>query len=88
MEIDENTDGDGDFPRGRLNSIQDYFVTTPLKGEVYSPEINAKSALKSAVQDVDIREQCVWRRRRGRGVRQRACMTVCPEGELYTRIIC
>ena len=82
MDLDDFADDD--LPRGRLlNSIQDYFVTTPLRAEGYSPEVNPKNALKMARQDLEMREEGVWRRRRGRNIRQRATMTVCPEGESY-----
>lgn len=79
MDADENADED--LPRGRLNSIQSYFVSTPLRAEAYSPEVSAKGALKSAIQDIERREEGVWRRRRGRGIRQRATMSFCTEGK-------
>jgi hypothetical protein len=66
MDLEENDDG----LRRRLENIQDYFVTTPLRSEhAQTADFKVKERPRPSVV-----EEGTWRRRRGRGISSRSIL--------------
>ena len=66
MDLDEHDDG----LRRRLENIQDYFVSTPLRSEhAQTADFKVKERPR-----VPVVEEGTWRRRRGRGISSRSIL--------------
>lgn len=67
MDVDEN--GHETMHRRNVHSIQEWFITTPLRGETYSSDLKDKGK-----QREEVLAPGEWKRRRGRGVLNRTTL--------------